>query len=161
MVYEYGTPGRGRQEAGQPRRRVKKVTDESGTEQRWYGNLGETVKELRQVNAYNNPVAHPLPDRIRFDSFRRMTRMTYPDGEVLTYGYDNGGLLKEAYGTKRQNKYPYIKNLTYDEFGQRKRIEYGNGVHTTYDYNDRTEAGAPLHRGKQQKARHPGHRLRL
>jgi hypothetical protein len=29
-----------------------------------------------------------------------MLQMTYPDGEVLTYGYDNGGLLKEAYGTK-------------------------------------------------------------
>ena len=79
--------------------------------------------------------------------------MTYPDGEVLTYGYDNGGLLKEAYGTKRQNKYPYVKNLTYDEFGQRKRIEYGNGVHTTYDYNDRTRRLARLYTVENSKKR--------
>ncbi len=67
-----------------------------------------------------------------------MTQMTYPDGEVLAYGYDNGGLLREAYGTKRGNKYVYVKGLSYDEFGQRKRIEYGNGVTTTYDYDLRT-----------------------
>ena len=67
-----------------------------------------------------------------------MLEMTYPDGEVLNYIYDTGGLLKQAYGTKRGNKYWYIKNLIYDEFGQRTRIEYGNGVYTTYTYDTTT-----------------------
>ncbi len=67
-----------------------------------------------------------------------MRQLTYPDGEILTYGYDNGGLLKEAYGTKRQNKYPYIKSLFYDEYGQRTAITYGNNVATTYTYDSTT-----------------------
>ena len=139
VAYEYGTPAEAGRRQGNLAGRIKKVIDESGEEQRWYGNLGETTKELRRVNAFNNPVARTWYEtQYIFDSFGRMTQMTYPDGEVLAYGYDNGGLLREAYGTKRGNKYVYVKSLSYDEFGQRKRIEYGNGVTTTYDYDLRT-----------------------
>ncbi len=139
VEYTYGASNEAGEANGNLAGRIKTVTDESGTEQRWYGKLGETVKELRQVNAYNNPVARTLYETdYVFDSFGRMLQMTYPDGEVLYYGYDNGGLLKEAYGIKRQNKYPYIKSLFYDEYGQRTAITYGNNVATTYSYDSTT-----------------------
>ena len=67
-----------------------------------------------------------------------MREMTYPDGEVLKYTYDSGGLLYHAEGTKRANRYVYVGKLWYDEFGQRTRIEYGNGVYTRYTYDDAT-----------------------
>ena len=94
------------------------------------------MKELRQINATNNPVAKILfeTDYV-FDTFGRMLSMTYPDGEVLGYAYDAGGLLKRAVGTKRANPYTYITTLTYDEFGQRTKLVYGNNVETTYTYD--------------------------
>jgi hypothetical protein len=101
VEYTYGSKDEAGDTNGNLAGRIKQVIDESGTEQRWYGKLGETVKELRQVNAYNNPVARTkYQTEYLFDSFGRMRQMTYPDGEVLTYGYENGGHLKEAYGTK-------------------------------------------------------------
>ncbi len=47
-----------------------------------------------------------------------MVRLTYPDGEILNYTYDRGGLLKQATGLKRGNSYPYIDiNYRYDLVG--------------------------------------------
>jgi RHS repeat-associated protein len=136
VVYEYGSPtDLADNQAG----RIKKVTDESGEEERYYGRLGEVVKEKRRINAFNNPVSRTWYEtRYVFDSFGRMREMTYPDGEVLQYTYDSGGLLYHAEGAKRANRYVYVDKLRYDEFGQRTRIEYGNGVYTTYTYDDAT-----------------------
>jgi RHS repeat-associated protein len=64
--------------------------------------------------------------------------MTYPDGENLYYAYDNGGLLNAAWGEKRGNRYNYINSLTYDEFGQRRDIAFGNGVRSSHSYDDKT-----------------------
>ncbi len=115
------------------------LVDESGMEERWYGRLGETAKELRQVNASSNPVSRTLYQTgYVFDSFGRMIELTYPDGEVLTYLYDTGGLLKRAEGVKRGNRYVYVDKLLYDEFGQRTEFTYGNNVKTTYAYDPLT-----------------------
>ncbi len=125
--------------------RIKQVTDESGTEWRYYGKLGETVREERMVNAKTPPVQQKkfTTDYV-FDSFGRMTDMTYPDGEKLHYAYDDGGLLSSAYGEKAGTRYDYIKALTYDEFGQRRYIAYGNGTATTYTYDPLTRRLATL-----------------
>jgi YD repeat-containing protein len=115
VVYEYGSPSEGGDQNGNLAGRIKQVTDESGSEQRWYGRLGETVKELKRINASNNPVAgNKYETDYVFDSFGRMKEMTYPDGEVLSYAYDKGGLLNKAVGSKRQNPYKYINAINYD-----------------------------------------------
>ncbi len=64
--------------------------------------------------------------------------MTYPDGEKLHYAYDNGGLLKAAWGEKNGNRYDYITSLIYDEYGQRVAITYGNGTNSNYTYDPKT-----------------------
>ena len=154
MVYTYGAAAEAGDLKGNRAGRITMVTDESGTEERWYGKLGETVKELRQVNAASNTVARTkYQTDYLFDSFGRMVQMTYPDGEVLYYGYDNGGLLKEAYGMKRQNKYPYVKSLKYDEYGQRTAITYGNNVATTYTYDSTTRRLSALRSIEPTKGR--------
>jgi hypothetical protein len=119
--------------------RIAKVTDESGVEERFYGKLGETTKEVKTVNA-KTPAAQRkvYTTDYLFDSFARMLQMTYPDGENLYYGYDNGGLLNAAWGEKRGNRYNYLNSLTYDEFGQRKSIAYGNNVKSSYSYDEKT-----------------------
>ncbi|WP_243374939.1 SpvB/TcaC N-terminal domain-containing protein [Geotalea sp. SG265] len=135
VTYEYGPMGAFEYRAG----RVTRVTDESGTEERYYGALGETIREVKQVNAKTPAAQRKIytTDYV-FDSFGRMLQMTYPDGENLYYSYDNGGLLNAAWGEKRGNRYNYINALTYDKFGQRKFIAYGNGVKSSYSYDDKT-----------------------
>ena len=38
--------------------------------------------------------------RYMYDTWGRLQQMTYPDGEVLTYAYDSGGLVRRARGVK-------------------------------------------------------------
>ena len=61
--------------------------------------------------------------------------MTYPDGEVLTYAYDSGGLVHAVTGVKLGVTTPYVQRLEYDEFGQRAFLRVGNGAETAYSYN--------------------------
>lgn len=135
VIYEYGSMGEAFNRAG----RIKKVVDESGIEERYYGKLGEVIKETKQINAHTPSVQRKrFTTEYIFDSFGRLLRLTYPDGEELTYRYDRGGLLKGAYGIKAGIRYEYIKTLWYDEFGQRTYIEYGNGVRSWYSYDPLT-----------------------
>jgi RHS repeat-associated protein len=64
-----------------------------------------------------------------------MLSMTYPDGEVLTYHYDSGGLVDSATGVKGTYTYNYLQRMDYDKFGQRALQDTGNGTRTTYSYD--------------------------
>lgn len=141
VSYTYGAMNEGYNRAG----RLKKVVDESGEEVRFYGKLGETTREEKTVEAHTPAVRKKkFSTDYVFDSFGRMVYMTYPDGEKLHYTYDNGGLLKAAWGEKDGNHYNYINSLVYDKFGQRTHITYGNGTRSTYTYNDLTRRLATL-----------------
>ncbi|HSN91479.1 MAG TPA: hypothetical protein VLS93_09640, partial [Anaeromyxobacteraceae bacterium] len=156
VVYEYGPPGAPENGAA----RVTRVDDEVGAETRGYDELGNLARSTRTVD----PLAPG--DRTRsfttafdFDVFGRMLSMVYPDGEVLRYGYDAGGLLRTAMGTRPATKRDaaqqetYLAVLLYDEFGQRRYQRVGNGVVTKYAYDPLTRRLGWLH------AKKPGERL--
>ena len=75
---EYGPMNAAYNRAG----RIAKVTDESGMEERFYGKLGETTREVKSVDAKTPASSRKVytTDYV-FDSFGRMFQMTYPDGE--------------------------------------------------------------------------------
>ena len=133
VTYAYGAPGAAGNAAG----RVTKITDAAGTLTRAYGPLGETTAETRTVlgTAYTT--------KYQYDTWNRVQTMTYPDGEVLTYHYDNAGMVDSASGVKGKNTYQYLSDADYDVFGQRTRLVTGNGVTTNYTYDaaDRRLAG--------------------
>lgn len=74
----------------------------------------------------------------QYDSWNRVLRMDYPDGETLHYSYNLGGLLDGVSGKKGGITYPYVLNITYDRFEQRSSMTHGNGVVTQYAYDDKT-----------------------
>ncbi|WP_242393019.1 RHS repeat-associated core domain-containing protein [Anaeromyxobacter oryzisoli] len=125
--------------------RVKRIVDDAGEETRGYGKLGETVRSTRTVRPLKpNGSPQRFETRFAFDSFGRMTSMVYPDGEVLGYHYDAGGLVAGASGNRPATQHyaaareTYLTSLTYDEFEQRKTLVYGNGGTSRYTYDPLT-----------------------
>ncbi|NJL72882.1 MAG: hypothetical protein HC888_15690, partial [Candidatus Competibacteraceae bacterium] len=96
--------------------------------------LGEIVEE-RRVIPLPGGAARTYVTRYEHDTWNRVQRMTYPDGEVVTYNYDSGGLLRRATGVDGGNSYIYAARVEYDKFGQRLFLSAGNGTATRYAYD--------------------------
>lgn len=131
VSYTFGGPGAAGNGAG----RVIKVTDASGTTQQSYGKLGEVVYQARTINTTIGTLQPTYVTQYTYDTFGRLQSMVYPDGEVLTYHYDSGGLVDQITGVKGPNSYTYVRRLEYDKFGSKAFKNYGNGVTTSYSYN--------------------------
>ena len=137
ITYTYGAPAAAHNTAG----RITKVTSQGGVEERTYGPLGElasqtwTIASATQGNSANAPEVYTT--QYQYDTWNRILKMTYPDGEVLTYTYDTGGLVTAAKGVKNNYTYDYLKRLTYDKFEQRASLEAGNQVRTAYSHDPR------------------------
>ncbi|MDP3789385.1 MAG: toxin TcdB middle/N-terminal domain-containing protein, partial [Candidatus Omnitrophota bacterium] len=105
--------------------RLVKVTDSSGTTEFFYDNLGREIKTVKVINSSGGLNLRYEVQRT-YDSIDRLKTVTYPDGEVLTYTYNNAGGIKTVSSPSKT----YITNITYNERGQMVRIDYGNGTHT-------------------------------
>jgi YD repeat-containing protein len=139
VSYTYGAPGAAGDTNGNRAGRVTRITSQMGQEERFYGRLGEVVKEVKTIVTAQTPNAPEVYTTLyQYDTWNRLMRMTYPDGEVLTYAYDSGGLVNFAQGQKSGFTYDYLRRLEYDKFEQRAFVEAGNNVRTRYRYDDRT-----------------------
>ncbi|MDR2662140.1 MAG: hypothetical protein LBC31_03985 [Treponema sp.] len=71
--------------------------------------------------------------------YEQLERITHDDGEIISYGYNAGGQIRRVTGhresTDGTGEFEYVKDIGYDEFGQRVVMEYGNGVKTSYTYD--------------------------
>ena len=117
--------------------RLAKVTDSSGTVEYAYGKLGETVREkrvLRQETGYVNMTREAVMEYAG-NYLGQMEKITYPDGEEVSYGYDYGGNVTSVTGHNRGTNFTYVEKIGYDEYAQRVYIEYGSGVKSTYSYD--------------------------
>ncbi|MEO8903679.1 MAG: toxin TcdB middle/N-terminal domain-containing protein, partial [Polyangiaceae bacterium] len=135
--YSYGESDDPQGEVG----RLVHITDPSGDEARFYDELGRMSSS--QFTPTPQSTTAPKPSyttQFKYDSLGRLLALTYPDGEVVSYGYDGGGALnsvsgKPANASATTLPTPYVQKITYDEFGQRKSITLGNGAVTKYSYD--------------------------
>ena len=131
VSYAYGAPGAADHRAG----RITQVTSQAGTEELFYGKLGEVVREIKTVATFvpgNGPAVYTT--QYTYDTWGRLQTLVYPDGEVLTYRYDSGGQVRQASGLKGKFSYEYVRRLEYDKFEQRVFTEASNNVRTFYTY---------------------------
>ena len=132
-VYTYG----GANDTHGAANRILSVTDASGSLEYEYGKLGEITKETRTLATHlngSNPTETAVME-YRSDYLGRMQHIVYPDGEKVSYGYDRGGQVASVTGENYGHTFNYVTNILYDEYGQRTRIDYGNGTLTEYSYN--------------------------
>ena len=142
--------------------RLLERTDESGWVQYRYGRLGEPVQMRRRIERLTpSAPAKEASFEYLYDYLGRMEKITYPDGEQVRYEYDLGGQVRAVSGQHYGRETSYINQVGYDEFGQRAYIEYGNGVRTTYTYDEnRRWLDGPAHR-KPVRQRASIHELSL
>lgn len=84
--------------------------------------------------------AEMLSSSTTYDALNRPVSTTAPDGSQTFYTYNEANFLNKI-ATQLPNEVTpteYVANIDYDAKGQRTRIRYGNGVTTTYEYDQAT-----------------------
>jgi RHS repeat-associated protein len=149
VTFVYGGPSETGPAHGFVAGRVKTRVDESGQVDLLYDGLGNTVQETSALVHDRPPQKGPYVNVMTYswDSFGRMIDMKFPGAgaEVIRYGYDAGGLVTSARGLNTVQTKPakppetiYLQHVGYDEFGQKTRYVAGNGIPTTYTYEQDT-----------------------
>ena len=128
VTYTYGTSGT---ETGRPVR----IVDGSGMYECKYDALGNVTDETRTIALPQHGEVYQFRMLYQYDSWGRMLTMTYPDNEEITYTYQWGGDLYAMDGIKNGDARTYIKGISYNMYGQKEHIDYGNttSAHYTYD----------------------------
>ena len=130
--YEYGTSSDANINA------VGKIIlqeDASGWQTFSYGKLGELIENIRTFALPFESQTYTFNMNFEYDSWNRIQKMTYPDGEVVTYGYNRGGMLKSVVGNKNGVFSDYIKDIHYNKFELKDTVWYGNGAQACYAYD--------------------------
>ena len=135
--------------------------DPSGWQKFSYGKLGELTVNIRTFALPFENRTYTFKMKYEYDSWNRIQRMTYPDGEVVHYDYNLGGMLEKVYGGVTIDNiaavdpdplrnggmtptddpvftytYPYIDSIAYNEFELKSEVFHGNGTHTLYFYDN-------------------------
>ena len=129
--FTYGKP-----DSGNFSGRLVKTEDATGTVEVEYGSLGEIKKEVRVMKQNHDVNGKDIEAVMEYTGnyLGQMEKMKYPDGEEITYIYDDAGQICSIKG----NNDDYVDDIGYDECGQRIYIKYSNGVETTYNYKKET-----------------------
>jgi len=114
-----------------------------------YGMQGEALETSRQMAKeykepinWNDPV--DLEDEIytgqfTYNAVGHLLTETTPDGSVTTNTYNQAGQLNTvSVNFKDNTQQQVVNNIEYDAKGQRTLIAYGNGIETTYRYEETT-----------------------
>ena len=125
----YGAPNAPHNRAG----RVWLIEDASGGSEYFFGPMGEIIKTIRTIFTSEANV-RTFVSESTFDTWNRIQEMIYPDGEVVSYQYNQAGKLQQMWSEKEDRRYPIVDQLGYDEFEQRVFCQYGNGTKAQYTY---------------------------
>ena len=125
----YGAPGAKHNRAG----RIELIQDASGGQEWFYGPLGETIKTIRTILTSEGNVRTFVSEQ-EYDTWNRVQKMIYPDGEQVLYHYNKGGSLQGMISEKMGERYPIIEQIGYDKFEQQIYCKYGNGIEKNYSY---------------------------
>ncbi|WPB74322.1 RHS repeat-associated core domain-containing protein [Archangium violaceum] len=98
------------------------VVEPSGSESRNYDSAGRVASLTKCVGG----VCYTSGQS--YDAAGRLARVSYPDGEVVTYGYDSAGRLGSVSG--------YVNAFTYNGRGQLLTAAYANGTTARFSYSD-------------------------
>jgi len=129
VSYTYGKAGDGDNGAG----RIVLQEDATGAQEFCYDPLGAVSKNIRTIIIPDKKEL-TYETKWEYDTWGRVTEMTYPDNEKVTYTYNLGGNLSGMTGKKGRKSYKYLERLGYNKFEKVVYKEYGNETETFYKY---------------------------
>jgi RHS repeat-associated protein len=106
--------------------RLTKMLDSAGSTGYTYNQLGQTLSKAR---FFSSDVI-TLTGLMQYDSSRRLQKLTYPNGDTVTYGYDMDGNLS----TVADATTSYATFSNYNEVGQVGTANYSDGTVQTFTY---------------------------
>lgn len=112
--------------------RLYYVSDITGDEYFEYDAMGNVSMSDKYIAVPTENMTYNLVTRYRYDSFGRMRRITYPDGEKVDYTYRDGQL----YSVENTEGDVYIRSIVYDEYDAPVQTTYGNGMVGRSSYDD-------------------------
>ena len=105
--YTYGDNTAGDNQRG----RIVLLEDASGFQTFIYGRMGEVIENNRTFVLPNESYCYSFKMKYSYDSWNRVQDITYPDGEVVRYWYNSGGMLRQVQGEKS-----YLNTVIIDTF---------------------------------------------
>ena len=117
-----------------PKCHLRKSADSAGNISR-HCKLGELTENIRTFALPFENQTYTFKMQYEYDSWNRIQTMTYPDGEVVTYDYNLGGMLKSVSGNKNGVPFRYIDSIRYNKFELKDTVWYGNGTRACYAYD--------------------------
>ena len=115
--------------------KVIRQTDASGLQIFSYGKLGELTENIRTFALPYESQTYTFKMHYEYDSWNRIQSMTYPDGEVVHYDYNRGGILKRVTCNKNGVSSEYIRDIRYNKFELKTSVVYGNSTRNVYEYD--------------------------
>ncbi len=106
------------------RGRLTRVDDLAVSTRFAYNALGRVTETVRLLDG----TAHVMSQS--HDALGRVVSQTFPDGETVTYAYNEAGWLSAIPG--------YVTSLAHNARGQRTQMQAANGVTTTWTYEPTT-----------------------
>lgn len=108
--------------------RLARVEDEIGSVSFSYTARGLVAAKRREMTTLAGPAVFSIG--FAYDSLDRMTQVVHPGGETVDYHYTPRNLVARIDG--------FLETIEYNEFGQRVRIRYANGVEQTDTFDRHT-----------------------
>lgn len=126
--------------------RLAAVSDPSGSTWFQYDLRGRVASvnksiEVRREPPYQNDPPQWALFLYTYDAADHVTSIRYPDGEIVAHGYDVSGQLNRL---ENDSGKVYLSGLTYDTFGRRRRISYGDGTVDERSYHTDKQRGYRL-----------------
>jgi RHS repeat-associated protein len=128
---------------GASKGRLTTAVSASGvTTRAWYDVMGRRTRYEEVVDGTTYTISHA------YDTAGRLASVTYPDGEVVTYGFATSGLAQGKLVTVSGSVAgTLVSNVTYTSRGQVATMTYGNGITTTFDFDAYGERPASIQVG--------------
>lgn len=103
--------------------RLAEVDDDSGSTSYGYDLVGRTTQAEKRVGGRRFVLEYG------YDDAGRIARLTYPDGQAVTYQYDAAELAEVRLGATA-----LVRFSQFDPWSRPLRTEFGNGVRETRSY---------------------------
>lgn len=121
-----------------------------------YDSMGRTIETL--TSTPSNPTTGAVYEvSAAYDLAGNMTSLTYPDGRVVTQGWNGANQLQSvtyASWNGQSIGYPYISSTAYWPNGSLRALFYGNQMASGYHINDRLQIDETSHLQLSNNARY-------